>query len=131
MVAKVSPLAGMEIEAYIAAKAPGWQADAVRQLLAIAAKDAPGAQIAIKWGQPVLSQNGPMMFIKPNKAHVTFGFWRGGEMKDPTGVLEGTGDRMRHLKLASAAEIREDVLRPLVAQAVALNREKGDPSKRK
>lgn len=131
MVEKVSPLAGMEIEAYVAAKAHGWQADALRTLLAIVAESAPEATVAIKWGQPVIAQNGPMMFVKPNKAHVTFGFWRGGEMKDPTGVLEGSGDKMRHLKLASTAEIRKDVLVPLVKQAVALNREKGDPSKRK
>ena len=105
MVEKVSPLAGMEIEAYIAAKAHGWQAEALRTLLAIVAESAPEATVAIKWGQPVIAQNGPMMFVKPNKAHVTFGFWRGGEMKDPTGVLEGSGDKMRHLKLASTAEI--------------------------
>ncbi len=33
--------------------------------------------------------------------------------------------------LESTAEIRKDVLNPLVEQAVLLNREKGDPSKRK
>jgi hypothetical protein len=130
-VPKVSPLAGMALDAYVKAKATGWQGDAIHAIAGIVRAVAPEAEVAIKWGQPVFSVNGPMAFIKANKAHVTFGFWRGADLTDRTGVLEGDGDRMKHVKLLGVADVRADVLRPLVEQAARLNREKGDPTRRK
>ena len=56
-------------------------------------------------------------WIAPAKAHVTFGFNYGVELPDPEGLLEGTGKRFRHVKLASAAEVDRPALRRLVHAA--------------
>jgi hypothetical protein len=124
-----SPLAGMSVDSYIASKLKGWQADAVRTLLRIVMGAAPDVEVGIKWAQPVFSILGPFAYIKPASSHVTFGFWRGAELPDPRGLLEG-GARMKHLKLGSLADIDEPTITAFVRDAVALNRAKGDPTKR-
>ncbi|MFO0762783.1 MAG: DUF1801 domain-containing protein [Byssovorax sp.] len=129
MAAKVSPLRGMPVETFIAEKVTGWQADVVRRLVALVEKVAPEATIAIKWGQPVFELNGPFGYVKPAKAHVTFGFWRGAELDDPKGLL-GEGERMANLKITGPDQVDEAALGALVKQAVKLNREKGNPTQR-
>lgn len=124
-----SPLAGTSVDDYVA-KLDGAQAEVIRALRQIIREIAPGAKESIKWAQPVYEENGPFAFIKANKNHVTFGFWRGGELADPEGLLEGDGDRMKHVKLAAAGDIRPKVLRAFVRAAVELNRTKGNPTKR-
>ena len=66
-------------------------------------------------------------FIKAAKAHVTFGFWRGAELSDDGGVLEG-GERMKHVKITSPDTLDEELLAALVREAAALNGSKGDPT---
>src|SRR5579872_3992831 len=119
----------MPVEDWILAKAGGWQAATVRKLLAVARKVAPKASVAIKWGQPVIEENGPVAFIKVAKEHVTFGFWRGAELTDAKGLLEG-GDRMKHVKLRSEDAFDEKTLSTLQRQAVSRNRTGGDPTRR-
>ncbi len=38
-------------------------------------------------------------YVDAFKAHVNVGFFRGAELTDPEGLLEGTGRVMRHVKL--------------------------------
>jgi hypothetical protein len=129
MTAKVSPLKGMPVEQYLSAKVAGWQADVARRLVALVKKVAPDSAVAIKWGQPVFELNGPFAYLKPAKAHLTFGFWRGAELADPKKVLSA-GERMSHVKLTGPEEVDEGALGALVKEAAKLNREKGDPTKR-
>jgi hypothetical protein len=120
---RVSPSKGMTVDAWVKQKATGWQQKKLKALLDAVQKAAPDAELAIKWGQPVFSVDGPLAFLRPAKAHVTLGFWRGAELSDPDGVLEGEGARMKHWKLG------EDDAR-WVREACELNRSKGDPTKR-
>ena len=60
---------------------------------------------------------------------VNFGFWRGADLSDPDGALEGTGDRMRHVKIRSAEDVDPERFTAWVKEAVALNESKGDPTK--
>jgi hypothetical protein len=129
-VAKVSPLRGTLVDDW-AKKLTGWQADAVKIIRALVARHAPGATLVVKWGQPVWEQNGPFAWLKPAAKHVSFGFWRGAELDDPDGHLEGAGDRMRHLKVTSTAGLKALPVADFVKQAVALNGAKGDPTKRR
>jgi hypothetical protein len=62
---------------------------------------------------------------------VNFGFWRGVDINDPTGLLEGEGDKMRHMQLKSIEQVKADIFSDFVRQAVRLNQEKGDPTKNK
>jgi hypothetical protein len=92
----------------------------------------PAATSSIKWAQPVWeTAEGPMAFFKGSAKHVTLGFWRGAELLDPDGVLEGEGDRMKHLKFKSEEAFDAERVRGFVLQAVALNARKGDPTKGK
>jgi hypothetical protein len=129
MTAKVSPLRGMAVGDWVKSKTKGWQTTLVNRLLDIAKRAAPEATVSIKWGQPVIDLGGPMAWIKPAKAHVTFGFWRGAELSDDAAMLEG-GARMKHLKIAEADALDENRLVAFVREAAELNRKKGDPTKR-
>jgi hypothetical protein len=105
------------------------QADIVSSVRQIVREAAPNADEAIKWAQPVYSSNGPFAYIKAFKNSVNFGFWRGVELKDPKGLLQGSGDKMRHIKLTSTDDIDAGAFSDFVNQAVQLNQTKGDPTK--
>ena len=51
------------------------------------------------------------------KAHVHVGFFRGAELADPNGLLEGTGKFMRHVKLRPQGEVNATALLKLVDAA--------------
>jgi hypothetical protein len=52
-------------------------------------------------------------------AHANVGFFHGAALKDPAGLLQGSGKRMRHVKLVWGAPVDEAALRALIAQAYA------------
>lgn len=127
---KTSPLkTSTPIAEFVLDRLSGWQAEAVEALCALVLREAPQATQAIKWSQPVFELGGPFAFIRLAAKHVTFGFWRGADLKDPRGVLEGAGDRMKHIKLCSAT-LDEPLLRGFIRQAIKLNATGGDPTKR-
>ena len=113
------------------AKLPAESRKMVEALSAMALKAVPDAEAAIKWGQPVFSRGGPFCYIKPAKSHVNIGFWWGTQLKDPGKVLEGTGDKMRHVKIRSAADLKEKILLPLIRQSAEANQRLGNPAKKK
>lgn len=41
----------------------------------------------------------PFGYVGVYKAHVNVGFFYGAELNDPPGLMEGSGKRMRHVKL--------------------------------
>lgn len=51
------------------------------------------------------------------KAHVNVGFFRGAELADPAGLLQGTGKFMRHVKLRPAEQVDEAALKRLIDAA--------------
>jgi hypothetical protein len=91
---------------------------------------APEARESIKWGQPVYESDGPFAALKAFPRWVTLTFWRGAAMAERDGLLAGDGDRMRHARFASVDEVRVAPVGDLVREAVSLNRELGDPTKR-
>jgi hypothetical protein len=127
-VPKVSPLAGKTVDAYVAGLAPP-MASIVQALRPISRAEAPGAAEVVKWAQAVYEQGGPLIYIKAHTSHVTFGFWRGAMLSDPAGLLSGDGDRMKSMKLRTAADINAAAIAALVRQAVALDQTLGDPTR--
>lgn len=127
-VAKVSPLRGMAVEEYIRSRITGWQQGVARRIVALVARAAPASTVSIKWSQPVFEHNGPFAFLKPAKAHLTFGFWRGAQMADAPNFERG--DRMGHIKLKDASQLDERLLERMVREAVQLNATNGDPTRR-
>ncbi|MEJ2010699.1 MAG: DUF1801 domain-containing protein [Anaerolineales bacterium] len=116
------------VDAYILSLDP-WQAEIARKLRAIVKAAAPEASESIKWAQPVYELNGPFAYFKAFKNTVNFGFWRGADLEDPQGLLEGSGEKMRHVKLGKVEEVDRELLTGFVRQAVELNLQKGDPTK--
>ncbi len=61
--------------------------------------------------------DGPFGRVNAFKAHASIGFFHGADLADPAGLLEGTGKRMRHVKLRPGKEVDEDALSGLIADA--------------
>ena len=49
--------------------------------------------------------------------HVNIGFFRGADLPDPAGLLQGSGKRMRHVKLAIGKPLDEDAIEQLIDTA--------------
>jgi len=58
-------------------------------------------------------------YVGVYRAHVTVGFYFGAELDDPAGLLEGSGKRMRHVKLRPGADVDLSALAALIAAAHA------------
>jgi len=56
-------------------------------------------------------------YVGAFRAHVNVGFFEGNGLPDPHGLLEGTGKRMRHVKLRPGQEIDARALRALIGAA--------------
>jgi hypothetical protein len=53
-------------------------------------------------------------YIGAFKEHVNLGFYYGAHLPDPEGLLEGTGQDMRHIKVRSIKELGQPALRDLL-----------------
>lgn len=49
--------------------------------------------------------------------HVSIGFFQGASLKDPAGLLEGSGKRMRHVKLRWGQAVDEAAVETLIEAA--------------
>ena len=58
-------------------------------------------------------------YVNAFKAHVNVGFFRGAEIADPAGLLEGTGKYMRHVKLGPDHDVDARALDNLIEAAYA------------
>ena len=56
----------------------------------------------------------PFGYVNVFKAHVNVGFFFGAALEDPAGLLEGTGKRMRHVKVKPGADLNVTALSALV-----------------
>ncbi len=53
-------------------------------------------------------------FIGSYRAHVNLGFYYGAELPDSQGLLEGTGKKLRHIKVKNVEEVGEPTLRDIL-----------------
>ena len=56
-------------------------------------------------------------YVNTFRLHVNVGFFNGAALKDPSGLLEGTGKRMRHVKLKPGFYIDSSALTALIDEA--------------
>jgi len=56
-------------------------------------------------------------YVNAFRAHVNVGFFFGAMLDDPAGLLEGTGKRMRHVKIRWAQQVNAVALSELIATA--------------
>jgi hypothetical protein len=73
----------------------------------------------------LLADNHPMAcigdaafaYVDAFTAHANVGFFRGATLEDPAGLLEGSGKRMRHVKLRWGGPVDAEALKVLIAAA--------------
>jgi hypothetical protein len=58
-------------------------------------------------------------YVNAFRDHVNVGFFRGAEIDDPKGLLEGTGRFMRHVKLRPERDVDAAALMKLIETAYA------------
>lgn len=71
----------------------------------------------------------PFAYVNVYAAHVGVGFFLGAQLRDPAKLLEGSGRRMRHVKLRPGKSVAEEELEALIVQAYDLVKsrvERGD-----
>ena len=93
-------------------------AEALRDIILQAA---PSLTESIKWNTPNYSRNGNVCYLAANKGHINLGFFNGVGLPNPDGLIEGTGAKMRHIKVRRLEDIRTEVFAALVQEAALLN----------
>ena len=58
-----------------------------------------------------------IVYVTVFEKHLNLGFFFGGFLPDPEGLLVGSGKRMRHLKIRSVQEAENPAITRLLAQA--------------
>ena len=66
-------------------------------------------------------KGGPVCYLSADRGYITLGFFNATALSDPDGLMEGTGVKMRHVKVRSTADIRPKSYSAWVREAVALN----------
>lgn len=116
-------------EGYLA-QLDGWRLATVA-LLRTAALAAAPLEERIKWTNLVYFANGPVCLIRAEAERVLFGFWRGKRLQHVEPRLKPGGKfELANIVLREGDAIAPDLVARLVREAVALNRELGNPTTR-
>jgi hypothetical protein len=62
-------------------------------------------------------KDAPFGYVSAFTSHANIGFFYGAELPDPAGLLQGSGKRMRHVKLRPGASINSAALSRLIDEA--------------
>ena len=52
-------------------------------------------------------------------SHVNLGFYHGASLTDPSGLLEGSGRDLRHVKVRNVASAKDPAITALLREAIA------------
>ena len=104
-----------------------WLAGKPEELQAIASKwfkvissCGPDVQEIFHDGHPIgCVENAPFTYVNAFSKHVNVGFFYGMDLPDEKGLLEGSGKRMRHIKLKPGEEQDEAAIQLLIEVAYA------------
>ena len=90
----------------------------IRALRRFVKRVQPGLDEAVKWGNGCwIGRDGPVAYVYSATGYVQFGFFRGSSLKDPKGLLEGSGRYVRHTKVRASSGIDERAFAALLRQA--------------
>lgn len=80
-------------------------------------KTVPNAMEQFKWSRPVYETEKGFCYLATTKKHVTLGFYDAEKVDDPKKLLEGTGKKMRHIKIRKMEDVQSDVFAKMIEQA--------------
>jgi hypothetical protein len=92
-------------------------AEKLRQLIKEAA---PNLTESIKWNLPCYASGKNICYFVAQRNSLNFGFYDATTLADPEKLLEGTGKKMRHVKIRSIESMPEDALRNLIKQVATV-----------
>ena len=72
---------------------------------------------SLAYGVGVKKMSEAYCYLIPFKDYLNFGFYHGTEI-DTEGILEGTGAKIRHIKIHSLADLKNPKLKKLVLRAI-------------
>ena len=107
-------------EALIAEQSPEVAA-LLRASRAFVKKHQPQLSETIKWGGIAWVGQEVVCFAHPLDDRVEFGFFKATRLRDPKGVLSGTGKFVRTVKVRKRVDLRPKELAVLLKQAVAID----------
>jgi hypothetical protein len=108
-----------KVEAYVEKQSPAHQ-KTISRLRAIVKGASPRLTEKMRWLQVgYLVSKIDVCGIYASSDHVNLSFAQGATLKDPKGLLEGTGKGIRHIKIVSIEDVGEDTIRGYVREAVA------------
>jgi hypothetical protein len=85
--------------------------------------DLPDRVLAFGFGPPGGARvRGLAVGLIPHTAHVNVQLADGALLDDPSGIVEGTGKRIRHVKCRSLDDVARPALRALLEEQAALKR---------
>lgn len=114
-------------DAYVAALT-GWHRERVEGIRT-AVRAAATIEEKIKWGNLVYLANGPALLMRAEVKRVLLGFWRGKRLRAIEPRLKHSGKyEMATVELLEGGTIRPLIVRRLTWEAVAVNKNFGDPT---
>ena len=81
----------------------------------------PELRESVKWSNPIYEKNGKVFYIAATDRYATLGFFNGVALTDPGGKIEGTGAKMRHVKVRSLEDIDMNQFSSWAEEAVRLD----------
>jgi hypothetical protein len=108
-----------EVDRLLADHSPEVQA-ATRAIRAVVQEAMPERDERVDFGNKLIAYGWSMRMrdllfaIIPHRAHVNLQLADGAELPDPTGIVEGTGKRIRHVKIRSIEQANSEPVRSLI-----------------
>lgn len=109
-----------EKEKPVALAGPSARAALVGHLKELVKRTVADADERPRWRMPVYSLGEEFCYVSWSPRGVSLGFFRGTELPDPEGLLQGVGRHVRVVRIRAVEEIREAPLRRLIKAAAEL-----------
>ena len=117
--ADMSPLIDEYVESL-----PDWKKDVAEELREVISTASPKLTEEVKWGFPCYTADGKCVCgFMAMKDSVNFVLYQGANLDDPSGLIEGTGKSMRHVKLRSLQDLRRPTFTKFIKESIRLAKE--------
>ena len=91
----------------------------IRALRRFVKRTSPALLESVKWGNGCWVKGKiPVAYVYSAPDYVQLGFFLGSALKDPKGLLEGSGQYVRHIKVRKPADIDARAFAALLRQAI-------------
>ncbi|MFN0017079.1 MAG: DUF1801 domain-containing protein [Pirellulaceae bacterium] len=99
----------------------GWKKEAAEKLRNLIRSASRELKEEVKWGWPCYTANGQnICSLMAMKETVNFVLFLGADLEDPSGLIEGTGKSMRHVKLRSPKNINQRKFKRFIQESIRL-----------